>query len=151
MVTIKTIMPLRGSILQDRTCKILSWTEKTRWRQVWQYGAWCWFKRLWLCWCCWLWMGVACTKSIDLLCPNHWICARVWDQAGQWMIFSIICWEITVKLIIVILLSGLAITHQYSIGRTIYTVKVLLHIVTYSILAQNTISLTALSFNSMIS
>ena len=36
-VTIRRTMPLRGSILQARTCKILSLAENPRWSRVWQF------------------------------------------------------------------------------------------------------------------
>ena len=36
VVTIRIIMPLRGSILQVGTCQILSLTENPRWSRVWQ-------------------------------------------------------------------------------------------------------------------
>ena len=40
-VTIRRIMPLRGSILQAGICKILSLSENPRWRQVWQKSTKC--------------------------------------------------------------------------------------------------------------
>ena len=98
-VGLMRIMPRCGSILQARTCKILSFAKNLRWGRVWQLTKKLTLSFVWLCmivhdyvWICttmydYAWLFTYIYNYVWLCMTRYdyvWLCLTIYDFVGLW-------------------------------------------------------------------